>query len=109
MKYDVKYSRLAIRDIDRIWSEVFEASKSYDITIKYIDDLVNKVNDKADYPKSGSPLYYENSFTGYYFIVFKAYMIFYRLEKNVLLVDRVLYGKSDYLGYLHLHFDEEES
>lgn len=107
MKYQVKYSKVAICDLDRVWSEVFEVSQSYDITIKYIDDLMDKVMAKADYPKSGSPLYYEDSFTGYYFVVFKAYMVFYRLEDNVMFVDRVLYGKSDYIRCLHINFDEE--
>ena len=107
MKYKVQYSKSAIRDLDRVRAEVFEASKSYDITKKYIDDLMNKVEAKADYPKSGSPLYYQDSFTGYYFVVFKAYLAFYRLEDDVMLIDRVLFGRSDYMRYLHLGTDEE--
>lgn len=107
MKYKVQYSKVAIRDLDRVWAEVFEASKSYDITAKYIDDLMDKIEAKADYPKSGSPLYYQDSFTGYYFVVFKAYLAFYRLEDNVMLIDRVLFGRSDYMRYLHLGTDEE--
>lgn len=102
MKYKVKYSKIAIRDLDRIWSEVFEASKNQNITTKYIDDLMNKIESKANYPKSGSPLYYENGFTGYYYIGFKAYIAFYRIEKDSILVDRVLLGKSDYMRTLHL-------
>ena len=107
MKYKVQYSKSAIRDLDRVWAEVFEASKSYDITKKCIDDLMDKVEAKADYPKSGSPLYYQDSFTGYYFVVFKAYLAFYRLEDDVILIDRVLFGRSDYMRYLHLGTDEE--
>ena len=107
MKYKVQYSKSAIRDLDRVWAEVFEASKSYDITKKYIDDLMDKDEAKADYPKSGSPLYYQDSFTGYYFVVFKAYLAFYRLEDDVMLIDRVLFGRSDYMRYLHLGTDEE--
>ena len=63
MKYVVEYSVAAIRDLDRVWEEVFGVSKSYDITSKYIDDLMDKVEERADFPKSGSPLYYENKFT----------------------------------------------
>ncbi len=107
MKYKVKYARAAIRDLDRVWTEVLESSKSYDVTSEYLDGLMDKVEAKAEYPKSGSPLYYENSFTGYYFVVFKAYIAFYRLENNVMLIDRVLYGKSDYMRYLHIGFEEE--
>lgn len=107
MKYKVQYSKAAIRDLDRVWNEVFETSKSYDITEEYIDDLMDKVEAKADYPKSGSPLYYQDSFTGYYFVVFKAHLAFYRLEDDVILIDRVLFGRSDYMRYLHLGTDEK--
>ena len=107
MKYKVKYSKAAIRDLDRVWTEVFEASKSYDITEKYMNDLMDKVEAKADYPKSGSPLYYQDNFTGYYFVVFKAYLAFYRLVENVMLIDRVLFGRSDYMRYLHLGTDDD--
>ena len=102
MKYKVQYSKAAIRDLDRVWSEVFGASKSYDITEKYLNDLMDQVEAKADHPKSGSPLYYQDRFTGYYFVVFKAYMAFYRLEGDGMLVDRILFGKSDYIRYLNL-------
>ena len=100
MKYEIRYSQAAIRDLERIWSEVFEASKSDEITGKYINDLMDQIDKKADYPKSGSPLYYENTFTGCYFVVFKAYIAFYRIEDERILVDRVLSGKSDYMRRL---------
>ena len=102
MNYEVKYSKAAIRDLDRVWSEVYKASQNHEITIQYNDDLMDKVGAKADCPKSGSPLYYEDTFTGYYFIVFKAYMAFYRLENNTMLIDRILYGKSDYMRILQI-------
>ena len=102
MKYRIQYSKAAIRDLDRIWMEVFDASKDYDITEQYITDLMDKVETKSDYPESGSPPFYEDSITGYYFIVFKAYIAFYRVENDKLLVDRVLYGQSDYMRKLHM-------
>ena len=43
MKYKVEYSKIAIRDLDSVWIEVFEASKSYDIAEKYINDLMDKI------------------------------------------------------------------
>lgn len=102
MSFQVEYSKAAIRDLDRVWAEVFEASKNIEITEKYIEELLDKVEKKSDYPKSGLPLYYENTFTGYYFVVFKAYLAFYRLEKETMLVDRILFGKSDYMRILRL-------
>ena len=106
MKYKVRYSRQAIRDLDRVWAEVYEASKSAETAEQYVTDLLDRVEDKADFPKSGSPLYYQDSFTGYYFVVFKAYLAFYRLENDVLLIDRVLFGRSDYMRCLDLGTDQ---
>ena len=100
MRYRVEYSKVAVRDLDRVWAE---ASKSKEITGKYLDELLDKIEAKADFPASGSPLYYENGFTGYYFIVFKAYLVFYRIKDSSILVDRILYGKSDYMYHLHLN------
>lgn len=97
----VVYSRVAIRDLDRVRSEVLE-SKSRGVTSACIDELMDKIEGKAVFPESGSPLYYEDSFTGYYFIVFKAYLAFYRIEGDTLFVDRVLFRKSDYIRLLHL-------
>ncbi len=107
MRNNVVYSKVALRDLDRVWSEVYEASLSSDVTDKYINDLLDKVEDKAAFPRPGSPLYYEDGFTGYYYIVFKAYLIFYRVNGNTMFVDRVLFGRSDYMRNLHLNIEME--
>ncbi|MBR0113750.1 MAG: type II toxin-antitoxin system RelE/ParE family toxin [Firmicutes bacterium] len=102
MKYPIMYSPAAVRDLDRTWSEVFDASKSIDIADRYVEELMEAVKKKEEFPASGSPLYYEDLFTGYYYVVFKAYIAFYRIESGKVLVDRVLYGKSEYLRKLDL-------
>jgi len=102
MKYEIAYSPKAIEDLERVWSEVLKASGDYQTTEEYIDALMDKVEQKEEFPKSGSPLYYEDLFTGYYYVFYKAYKVFYRVEKDRLLIDRVLYSKSDYLRILKL-------
>lgn len=97
MNYKIEYSPIAIRDLDRVYAEVLEASKDTDTAIRYIDDLMDQVAMKSEFPKSGSPLYYEGGFTGYYFVVFKAYMAFYRVDADRMYVDRVVFGRSDYM------------
>ena len=96
----IEYSPIAIRDMDRVWAEVFEASASTELATKYIDDLMDQLAAKRDFPNSGSPLYYEGMFTGYYFVVFKSYLAFYKVEGDRMLVSRVVYGKSDYMRTL---------
>lgn len=93
----IEYSPIAVRDLERVWAEVFEASASTEIATKYIDDLMDQVAAKRDFPKSGSPLYYEGMFTGFYFVVFKSYMAFYKVEEERMIVSRVIYEKSDYM------------
>lgn len=102
MKYPIMYSPAVVRDLDRTWSEVFDASKSVDTADRYVEDLMETVKKKEEFPGSGSPLYYEDLFTGYCFVVFKAYIAFYRINGGNVLVDRVLYGKSEYLRKLNL-------
>lgn len=102
MRCRVEYSSAAIRDLDRIWTEVFESSMVYDITWNYINDLMNRVEDKSIFPNSGTPLYYKDRFTGYYFIIYKSYLAFYRVENERMLVDRILPARSNYFYHLHL-------
>ena len=97
MSYRIEYSPLAIRDLDRVYAEVLEASKDMNTAIHYIDGLMDMVAAKGEFPKSSSPLYYESIFTGYYFVVFKAYMVFYRMDVTRMYVDRVVFGRSDYM------------
>ena len=95
MKYQVKYSPIALRDLDRVWDEVYSASKDYDTTQQYLEDLLDRIESKT-------PLYYDDLFTGYYYVTFKAYIAFYRIDTSEILVDRVLYSASDYMRILHL-------
>lgn len=102
MSYLTQYSPLFLRDLERIWAEVFSVSQNLITTNQYINDLMDKIEKYKDYPKSASRLYYEDAWTGYYFITFKAYIIFYHIENNTVFVDRALYGKSDYIQKLNL-------
>ena len=98
--YDISYSPEAIRDMDGIFDEVLMVSCDVDITHRYLEDLQDKIEEMVGQPKTGTPLYYEELFTGYYSVRFKEYLAFYRLEGTVMYVDRVLQRKRDYLSIL---------
>lgn len=106
MRYKIQYSPLAIRDLDRVWSEVFEASKEAEVAMRYIDGLMACIANKSEFPKNGSPLYYEGSFTGYYFVTYKAYKAFYHIQNGSILVDHVVFGKSDYMRTIFRGLDQ---
>lgn len=94
------YSKEALSDLDNIYSNVLEASKDHDTANKYINDLLDTLEAKSNIPKTGTPLYYDGLFSGYYYVVFKAYIAFYYVENDTIFVDRILSGKSDYLRVL---------
>ena len=100
MVYHLKYSPLAEDDLDRIWDEVWDASQSFDIADKYVEDLRNALRQKKKYPKTGSPLTYMGEFTGLYTVPFKEYIAFYRIHGDSIEVARVLFSKSDYMKTL---------
>ncbi len=73
MNYKIRYTPKALEDIETVWDDVYEASKSEDCSDKYIDDLLDTISEKKKFPNSGIPLVYRGLFTGFYSINFKAY------------------------------------
>ena len=100
MACSVQYSPAAIRDLRRVQEEVLEASRSSKLASRYVDELMDKVEARAEFPRLGKPLYYEDGFMGYYSVTYKAYTAFYRIEGDDMLVDRILFARSDYMRRL---------
>ena len=61
--YLLRYTPQAMRDMDSVWDEVYQASKSYDIADKYIKDFIDTITKKKQFPTSGIPLRYKGLFT----------------------------------------------
>ena len=96
MKCDVILSKAGMRDIDRMSDEIFDVSLDKNTAIEYVDKMLEKINNLAYFPESGTPLYFDNRLTKYRFIVYKSYMAFYRITDNTIIIDRILFGRSDY-------------
>ena len=105
MRYRIRYTPAAQRDMDIVWDGVLAASASYDTADKYVDEFAEKIAGKTDFPESGIPLYYRGLFTGFYSINFKAYKAFYRIKDGYIEVIRVLPAMMEYLKIL---FGESE-
>lgn len=105
MKYEIRYTPAAQKDMDNVWEEVYTASRSFEITNKYVDEFIDTIAKKKNFPESGSPLYYRGIFTGFYSVNFKAYKAFYRVNDGYVEVIRIIFAKKDYLKIL---FGESE-
>ena len=107
MKYS--YSPRAEQDLERVQDEVFEACRDVETTQRYLDGMMDRIEAKADYPRSGTPLYWFDRFTGYYYVVYKAYIAFYYPADDGIRIERILHGKSDYIRRLLPGIREEET
>lgn len=64
----------------------------------------------ADFPLIGTPLssIYETSEDSR-FLVCGNYLAFYRVIENTVLIDRILYGKRDYISILFGNLPQDET
>lgn len=106
--YGIIYSPEFDLDIDQIWEDVFEVSKRQDTADRYIYDFIVKIKKKQEFPLSGSPVYYEDHFTGYYYVHFKAYNAFYIVEGEYIRLVRALSSRSDYMRILFGEYYRED-
>ncbi len=86
--------------MDSVFDDVQLASGDTETANRYLDDLQDKIESMANKPKTGTLLYYEEMFTGYYYVRFKEYLAFYRLDGDNMKVDRVLPRRQDYMRIL---------
>ena len=100
MSVQLLYSDDALSDLDQIWTAVLEASADFDTADKYIQELQRTIIDKNSFPYSGAPRNFIGVFTGYYYVVFKAYIVFYVVRDDVLPVSRILPWKSNCIQIL---------
>ena len=56
MRYVIRYSPSARRDIDRVWDDVFSASASLETAERYVTDFLDVISQKREFPESGIPL-----------------------------------------------------
>ncbi len=89
------FSPLFLADLVRIKKEVFLASKEEETAKRYVNELLDRISKRALTPLSGSRVSYKDIPAQYYFLRFKAHLIFYRVENEKMYVDRALFGKSN--------------
>ena len=105
MSYRITFSNVAVEDIGKMSKEIYSACLDKKTTEEYVNNLLNKINEKADFPESGTPLLFMKQPTGYRYIIYKSYLAFYRIEGNEMIVERILFGKSNYFKDLLVEGD----
>ena len=101
MKFKVKYSPNALCDLDEIWEYISNILKDSIAADRTVNGILDKTELLSEQSMMGTPLYFENNlYSGYRYVICKNYMAFYRLSDDVVYVDRIIYGKRDYMRLL---------
>ncbi len=94
--HNVIYSRMAEQDIYKIYDVVYNLSCDLSVAENYINGIKRKISEQKKHPKTGSRFIYKGLFTGFYYVKYKAYLIFYRIQDDRIIIIRILPEKSDY-------------
>lgn len=101
MKFAVKFSPTALNDLDEIYDYIANALKNPDAADNTINKILDKTDLLADNPEMGTRLFFDNDlFSGYRYLFSDNYLAFYRISADSVFVDRVIYGKRDFMKLL---------
>ena len=101
IKSKVRYSPEAVNDLDEIWAYIADELQNVDGAVNTVDGIMDAVDKLNDFPEMGPLLSsITNTESVFRFLVCGSYNAFYHLDGNVVSVDRVLYGKRDYMQVL---------
>ena len=109
MKNKIHYSQESRRDLDDIWDYIVSELQSVSAAERTVNRIMDAIDQLEDFAEIGAPL---ASITGtqgnYRFLVTGNYLTFYRANGNEVYVDRILYGRRDYLRILLGDMQREE-
>ena len=110
MKNKIHYSSESRRDLDDIWDYIVSELQNRSAAECVIDRIMDAVDPLKNFAEMGTLLSsIADVGTDYRFLVSGNYMVFYRVQGNDVYIDRVLYGRSDYMSVLFKDLLREET
>ena len=101
MKNKIHYSAEARRDLDDIWDYIVTDLCNDSAAERVVSDIMDAVDQLENFSEMGALLAsIANVDSDYRFLVSGNYLIFYRISGTDIYVDRILYGRRDYLRIL---------
>ena len=101
MKNKIHYSPESRRDLDDIWDYIVSELQNRSAAERVINRIIDAVDPLKNFAEMGTTLSsIADIGTDYRFLVSGNYMVFYRVQGNDIYIDRVLYGRSDYMSAL---------
>lgn len=87
--------------MDDIWNYIVSELQNPTAALRTMDRIADAIDQLEIFPFIGTPLTsIAKTDTDYRYLVSGSYMVFYRVSGKDVYVDRVLYGRRDYLNAL---------
>lgn len=101
MKNKIHYSKGSRRDLDEIWDYIVSELQNVSAAEKTVNRIMDAIDQLEDFAEIGAPLSsIADTQSDLRFLVTGNYLTFYRVKGNEVYVDRILYGRRDYLREL---------
>lgn len=96
MKFSVEISPRALRDLERVKREVFEASEDSSVTRDYLRRIALEIDGLSSMPER-FPFWKDSQ--KYRFLVAEKYLAFFRIEGATVMVSHIRYaGRRPFTG-----------
>ena len=110
MRNSIHYTASSRRDLDDIWNYIVAELKNRAAAGRVIDRIMDMIDQLENFAEMGTPLSsVADTQTDHRFLVSGNYMVFYRVSGRDVYIDRVLYGRSNYMRLLFEELPGEES
>lgn len=87
--------------MDDIWDYIVSELQNRSAAERVINRIIDAVDPLKNFAEMGTPLSsIADVGTDYRFLVSGNYMVFFRVQGSDVYIDRVLYGRSDYMSAL---------
>jgi len=101
MKNKLHYTHEAQRDLDEIWDYIVSDLSNPTAAARTVNRIMDTIEQLTDFAEMGAMLSsVADVESNYRFLVCGNYLAFYRVDGNNVYIDRILYGRRDYLRIL---------
>jgi addiction module RelE/StbE family toxin len=101
MKNNIHYSQESLSDLDEVWIYIAADLDNESAANRMVLRIVDTEDKLEEFPEMGAMLStVADIVSDYRFLVCENYLVLYRVTGNDVYVDRILYGKRDYLRVL---------
>ncbi len=109
-KNKIHYTAESRRDLDGIWDYIASDLQNVSAAERMVNRIMDDVDHLENHAELGALLSsIADVESDYRFLVTGSYLIFYRVQGSDVYVDRVLYGRRDYLRILFGDTPDEET